>query len=105
MSELHELVLVEKQLGSTFARSALESRFSAIDVESAFRSVIGWRSTRCGTSRSMWIGAFKWFDLYAYPCCNYFASAADVRTHILADHINNHPFEITIKKASDDDDG
>jgi hypothetical protein len=46
---------------------------------------------------------FKWFDLYAYPCfycCNYFASAADVRTHILADHINNQPFKITIKKEA-----
>jgi hypothetical protein len=49
-------------------------------------------------------------DLYAYPCffcCNYFASAADVRTHILADHINQ-PFKITIKKeesSNDDDDG
>jgi hypothetical protein len=35
-------------------------------------------------------------------CCNYFASAADVRTHIFADHINNQPFSITIKKESDD---
>jgi hypothetical protein len=51
---------------------------------------------------------FKWFDLYAYPCfyrCNYFASAADVRTQILADHINNRPFSIAIKKEADDDDG
>jgi hypothetical protein len=41
------------------------------------------------------------FDLYVYPCfyyCNYFASAADVRAHILADHINNHPLKITTKK-------
>jgi hypothetical protein len=36
---------------------AHESRFSAIDAESAFRSAIGWPSTRCGTSRSMWIGS------------------------------------------------
>jgi hypothetical protein len=46
---------------------------------------------------------FKWFDLYAYPsfyCCNYFASAADVRTHIPTDHINNRQFSITIKKES-----
>jgi hypothetical protein len=32
---------------------ARNSRFSAIDVESALRSVIGWPSTRCGTSRSI----------------------------------------------------
>jgi Ni,Fe-hydrogenase I cytochrome b subunit len=35
---------------------------------------------------------------------NYFASA-DVRTHVLADHINNRPFSITVKKKSDHDDG
>jgi hypothetical protein len=38
------------------ALPAPESRFSAIDVESAFRSTIGWQSRRCGTSRSIWIG-------------------------------------------------
>jgi hypothetical protein len=30
----------------------------------------------------------------------YSASAADVRTRILADHTNNQPFSITIKKES-----
>jgi hypothetical protein len=30
------------------------------------------------------------------------ASAADVRTHILVDHINIQPFSIKIKKESDD---
>jgi hypothetical protein len=50
---------------------------------------------------------FKWFDLYAYPCfycCNYFAPMK-VLTHIHADHINNRPISITIKKESNDDDG
>jgi hypothetical protein len=79
-----------------------------IDVESAFRS--DWLA-----EHKMWHievdldRYFKWFDLYAYPCfdcCNYFASAPDVRSHILADHIiRQQPFSITIKKESDDDDG
>jgi hypothetical protein len=48
---------------------------------------------------------------FAYPCfycCNYFASAVDVRAHIFAGHINNQPFKITIKteeSSNDDDDG
>jgi hypothetical protein len=90
-----------------FVVCAHESHFSVIDVESAFRSAIGWRSTRCGTSSEVDLDRyFKWFDLYAYPCfycCNYFASAADVRTHIHADHINQ-PFKITTKKESSNDD-
>ena len=52
---------------------------------------------------------FKWFDLYAYisasTAATTFASAADVRTHILTDHINNRPFKITIKKEDTSNDG
>jgi hypothetical protein len=67
-----------------------ESRFSAIDVESAFQRD--------------WLAEHKvWHieaDLDRYFKCAYFnycASAADVRTHILADHVNNQPFKITIE--------
>jgi hypothetical protein len=82
---------VEKQLGSTSLTHAHESCFSAIDVEAL-------SGTRLAAEHTVWRievdldRYFKWFDLYVYPCfysCNYFASAADVRTHILADHINN----------------
>jgi hypothetical protein len=37
-----------------------------------------------------------------FYCCNYFASVADVRTHIVADDINNQPFSITITKELDE---
>jgi hypothetical protein len=82
--------------------AAHESRFSAIDVESAFRSAIGWPNTRCGTSRSIWIGT-----LSGSICMHIRAStllqllSVDCRC---SDHINQ-TFKITIKKESDDDDG
>jgi hypothetical protein len=115
LSELHEQVLVETDFGSICEKCALENRFSSMSKALSGARLVG-RAQGVGTSRSIWI--FKWFDLYAYPCfycCNYFASATDVRTHILdhnqthilADHIRQQPFSITIKKQSsiDDDDG
>jgi hypothetical protein len=87
---------------SIFVVCAHESHFSAIDIESAFRSAIGWRSTRCGTSRSIWIGTSSGSICMRNAATILHRRAADVRTHILADHIRQ-PFTITIKKESDDD--
>jgi hypothetical protein len=64
------------------------------------------RSGRAQGVRDRSVSVLKWYDLYAYSCfdCSYFASAADVRTDILADHIRQL-VSITIKKeASNDDD-
>jgi hypothetical protein len=55
----------------SFVECVHESHFNAIDVESAFLSVIGWSRTRFGTSRSIWIA------------------------------ISRQPLKITIKKESD----
>ena len=104
MSELQEHVLVEKQPARHLRENCVhESHFSAIDV--AFRSAIGWPNKVWHSEVDLdpYLQVVR--HLYAYPCfyCYYFVSAADVRTHILADHINNQPFKITIKKESDDD--
>jgi hypothetical protein len=74
-----------------FVECAYESRFSAIDVESALRSAIGWPTTRCGTSRSIWIGTSSGsirMRIRASTAATTL-SAADVRTHILADQSTN----------------
>jgi hypothetical protein len=105
MCELRKQVHDEGSLGPTFARSV---RPKAISVRSMSKALSAERDYKVWHIEVDLDRYFKWFDLYAYPCfycCNYFASAANVRTPILTDHINNQPFSITIKKESDDDDG
>jgi hypothetical protein len=56
-----------RTFGSTYlALPAPESRFSAIDVESALRSVIGWPEHKVWHIEVDLDRHFKWFDLYAY---------------------------------------
>jgi hypothetical protein len=92
MSKLHKHVLVEVSLVGSSSSSV---RTTTVSVRSISKAERDWL-----VEHKVWHIVdryFKWFDLYAYPCfycCNYFA--ADVRTHILADHINNQPFKITI---------
>jgi hypothetical protein len=104
MQELQEHVLLDVALvSSSFVRP------KAVSVRSMSTALSGARLV--GGAQGVALDRyFKWFDLYAYPCfycCNYFASPADVRTHILADQINYRSFNITIKKESStgDDDG
>jgi ribosomal protein L37E len=86
MSEVQVLGEISRLPSSAYQACAHESHFSAIDVESAFRSAIG----------RLWIGTASGsiciFD------CNYFASPADVRIHSR----RSHPpaIQIAIKKAS-----
>jgi hypothetical protein len=55
------------------------------------------RVARRGRSGSL-LQVVRFVCISVFYCCNYFAPAADVRTHVLADHISNQPFKITIKK-------
>jgi hypothetical protein len=67
-----------------FVSCAHESRFSAIDVESAFRSAIDWSSAQ-GVAHRGRFGSL--FQAVRFVCVSVllqlFASAADVRTHIV----------------------
>jgi hypothetical protein len=88
MSEMLEHVRRSLACLLIFVSCAHESHFSAIDVESAFRSAIGWSSTKCGTSRSISIGTSSGSICTrilraSFYCCNWCNFAADVRTHIL----------------------
>jgi hypothetical protein len=103
MSELQKHVLVEVSVGSTSS----SVRTKTVAVRSMSKAL---SRARLAEHKVWHIEAdldrfFMWFVLCAYQCFYCCKSAADVRTHILADHINQ-PFSIAIKKeSSDDDDG
>jgi hypothetical protein len=103
MSELQEHVINEVALVRTSSSSV---RTKAISVRSMSKALSGARLAG-GAQGAAHRGRFGSLQavrfcmrIRASYCCNYFASAADVRTHILADHIRRS-FTITIKKESD----